>query len=63
MFPNNDEIMYRYGRMHGKEVQNEVESVRTDEVRAHILRRKIALLALVGLTMVVMTLALGWWVI
>lgn len=63
MYPNNDEIMYRAARMHGKDVQNEVQSARDDQVRSHILRRRITVLALVGLTMVVMTLALGWWVL
>ena len=61
MFPNNDEIMYRAARMHGQDIRNEVEAARDDQVRSHILRRRITVLALVGLTMVVMTLALGWW--
>jgi len=63
MFPNNDEIMYRAARMHGKEVRNEVESARDDQVRSHILRRRIMVLVLVGLTMVMLTLALSWWML
>ena len=64
MYPNNDEIMYRYARMRGKEIQNEVNAGRDDPIRAHILRRRLALVtsvALIGLTLAVMTLALGWW--
>ena len=66
MFPNNDEIMYRYSRMRSQEIQNEVASARDDQKRAHILRRRFTALAgvaLVVLTMVAMTLALGWWVL
>jgi len=66
MFQNNDEYMYRYSRMRSKEIRDDVESARNDPVRSHILRRRIAVLAgvaLVGLTVVLMTLALGWWVL
>jgi hypothetical protein len=63
MFPNNHEIMYRYARLHNKEIQDDVESARGGRVRAHILRRRLAVVAVVGLTLIVMTLALGWWVI
>jgi hypothetical protein len=66
MFPNNDEIMYRYARMRGREIRREVESARDDQVRSHSLRRRLTVLAglaLVGLTVAVMTLALGWWVL
>jgi len=66
MFPNNDEIMYRYARMRGKEIRSEVESARDNRVRSHSLRRRLTVLAglaLVGLTVAVMTLALGWWVL
>ena len=66
MFPNNYEIMYRYARMRSKEIRNEVEAGRDDRIRAHILRRRLTLLtgvALIGLTLAVTTLALGWWVL
>jgi hypothetical protein len=66
MFPNNDEIMYRYSKMHAKEIHDEVESARDDQVHAHILRRRMAVLAalvLVGLTLAVTILALGWWML
>jgi hypothetical protein len=64
MFPNN-ELMYRYARMRGKEIHDEVEAARNHRIDAHILRHRIALLAgvaLVGLTLAVTTLALGWWI-
>jgi hypothetical protein len=66
MFPNNDEIMYRYARMRSKEIHDEVQAARDDRIGAHILRRWIAVLAgvaLVGLTLAVTTLALGWWIL
>ena len=66
MLPNNDEIMYRYARMRSKEIRNEVDAGRDDPMRAHILRRRLKLLtgvALIGLTLAVTTLALGWWVL
>jgi hypothetical protein len=66
MLPNNDEIMYRYARMRSKEIQNEVTAGRDDPVRAHILRRRLTLLTgavLIGLTLALTTLALGWWVL
>ena len=64
MYPNHDEIMYRYARMRNKEIRNDVDASRDDPIRAHILRRRLALLtsvALIALTLAVMTLALGWW--
>ena len=64
MYPNNDEIMYRYARMRSKEIRNEVQAGRDDPIRTHILRRRLALLtsvALIALTLAVTTLALGWW--
>jgi hypothetical protein len=66
MYPNNDEIMYRYARMRSKEIRNEVMAGRDDRARGHILRRRLALVtsvALIGLTLAVTTLALGWWVL
>jgi hypothetical protein len=66
MLPNNDEIMYRYARMRSQEIRNEVEAGRDGPIRAHNLRRRLALLtglALIGLTLAVTTLALGWWVL
>jgi len=66
MLPNNDEIMYRLARMRSKEIRNEVNAGRDDPIRAHILRRRLALLtgvALIGLTLAVTMLALGWWVL
>ena len=70
MFPNNDEIMYRYSRMHGKEIRNEVEAARDEQVRSHILRRRLKVLAgaavvaaVSAVTLAAVTLALGWWVI
>ena len=65
MLPNNDEIMYRYARMRSREIRNEVEAGRDDPIQAHILRRRLMLLAgvvLIGLTLTVTTLAL-WWVL
>ncbi len=65
MLPNNDEIMYRYARMRGQEIRNEVDASRDDPVQAHILSWRLMLLArvaLIGLTLAVMTLAL-WWVL
>ena len=66
MFPNNHEIMYRYARMRSKEIRNEVDANRGDPFQAHILRRRVRLLAgvaLIGLALAVTTLALGWWVL
>ena len=66
MLPNNNDTMYRYARMRSQEIRNEVASARNDAVRPHNLRRRMTVLAgvaLVGLTVVVITLALGWWVL
>ena len=66
MLPNNDEIMYRYARMRSQEIRNEVIAGRDDPIRAHILRRRLTLLtgvALIGLTLAVTLLALGWFVL
>ena len=66
MFPNNDEIMYRYARMRSKEIQDEVAKDRAYQIGAHNLWRRIAVLAgvaLVGLTLAITTLALGWWIL
>jgi hypothetical protein len=65
MFPNNNEIMYRYVRTRGKELEDEARQVQGTSSSPHILRRRVAVLAgiaLIGLT-VVLILALGWWVI
>ena len=66
MYQNSDEIMYRYARAHDKEIESEVAASRGSGFDAHILRRRIALLvgvSLVGLTVMVAILALGWWVL
>ncbi len=66
MFPNNDEIMYRYARMRSKEIRNEVVAGRDDPLRRQMFRRRLALLTgmvLIGLTVAVTTLALGWWLL
>lgn len=66
MFPDNNEIMYRSARLRAKEIQEDVESSRDDPCRAHILRRRIAVvvgIGLIGLTLIAATLALGWWVL
>ena len=64
MLPNNDEIMYRYAQMRSQEIRNEVDASRDDPFRAHIIGRRLKLLAgvaLIGLTLALTTLALGWW--
>ncbi len=64
MYPNSDEIMYRYARAHNKEIQSEVAASRGSGFDARVWRRRIALLvgvSLVGLTVMVAILALGWW--
>jgi len=66
MLPNNNDTLYRYSRLRSQEIRDEVESARDYPMRPHILRRRITILAglaLVGLTVVVMTLALGWWIL
>jgi hypothetical protein len=66
VFPNNDEIMYRFARMRSKEIRNEVDASRDDPIQARIVRRRLKVLAgvaLVGLALAVTTLALGWWVL
>ena len=39
MWPNNDEIMYRYARMRTKEIGKEVQAGRDDPLRRGLLRR------------------------
>jgi hypothetical protein len=66
MFPNNDEIMYRYARMRSQEIRKEVEAVRDDPIHALSLRQRITVLGrliLVGLIVALALLALGWWVL
>jgi hypothetical protein len=66
MLPGNDEIMYRYARNRSKEIQADVASSRGEPFRPHVLRRRLAVIVgvgLVGLTLVVLTLALGWWML
>ena len=65
MFPNN-EIMYRYALMRSKEIRAEVAAARGNRIDTHILRHRFGVLAgvaLVGLTLAVTTLALGWWIL
>jgi hypothetical protein len=64
MLPNNNDTMYRIARMRAKEIHDDVESARDDQIREHILRRRIVVLAgaaLIGLVLAVTILALTGW--
>jgi hypothetical protein len=66
MYPNNDEIMYRYSQMHNREIRGEVDAVRDAPTHVLDLRRRITVISgliLVGLTVALTLLALGWWVL
>jgi len=66
MLPNNHELMYRYARQRDDEIRKEVESSRDRAFDARLLRRRLMVIAgvgLIGLTLAVTMLALGWWIL
>jgi len=66
MLPNNHDLMYRYARQRDEDIRKEVESSRDRSFDARLLRRRLMVIAgvgLIGLTLAVTMLALGWWIL
>jgi phosphoglycerate dehydrogenase-like enzyme len=66
MLPNNHELMYRYARQRDEEIRKDVELSRDRSFDARLLRRRLMVIAgvgLIGLTLAVTMLALGWWIL